>query len=56
MESKNYNPGITCHVNTCHYYAQGDHCTAQRIEVQHRDAKTSRETDCGTFKPHNQMS
>ena len=42
------NPGIKCVVNSCHYYAQGDHC-AQRIEIQHRNAKSSAETDCATF-------
>lgn len=48
------NPGIKCVVNTCHYYEQGDHCSAQKIEVQHRNAHTSQETDCATFTPHNQ--
>jgi uncharacterized protein DUF1540 len=32
------NPGVKCVVNTCHYYADGDHCTAQKIEVQHKNA------------------
>lgn len=50
----NYNPGIKCVVNTCHYYSSGDRCMAKQIEVLSRDAKTSEETDCGTFKPTNQ--
>ncbi|MDF2678752.1 MAG: hypothetical protein K0Q97_3106 [Bacillota bacterium] len=49
-----HNPGIKCVVNTCHYYAQGDHCNAQKIEVQHRNATDSHETDCATFMPNNQ--
>ncbi len=52
-KSNTPNPGIKCVVNTCHYYSEGDHCTAQKIEVQHRNAKNSEETDCATFKPSN---
>lgn len=43
------NPSIKCVVNSCHYYAQGDHCNAEKIEIQHRNAKSSAETDCATF-------
>ncbi len=35
MEGKkmeNHNPGVKCVVNTCHYYAQGDHCNAQTVQ------------------------
>lgn len=49
----NPNEGIKCIVNTCHYYMQGDHCTAQQIEVQPKNASTSNETDCATFRPEN---
>lgn len=45
------NDGIKCMVNTCHYYMSGDHCTASQIEVQHKNANTSQETDCATFTP-----
>ncbi len=45
------NQGIRCVVNTCSYYMQGDHCTADRIEVQPRNASNSQETDCSTFTP-----
>jgi hypothetical protein len=52
-----HNPGIKCVVNTCYYYADGDHCNAQKIEVQRRDATSSQETDCATFiKNHQSMS
>ena len=33
------NEGIKCVVNTCHYYMNGDHCSAKMIEVEPRDAK-----------------
>ena len=48
------NSGIKCVVNTCDYYMAGDHCTAERIEVQHKNASTSQETDCATFIPGGQ--
>ncbi|MDI9495914.1 MAG: DUF1540 domain-containing protein [Bacillota bacterium] len=53
-KSENYNPGIKCVVNTCYYYADGDHCKAQKIEVQKRNASTSEETDCATFTKNEQ--
>lgn len=45
------NAGVKCVVNTCHYYMSGDHCSAEKIEVQPRNASDSQETDCATFKP-----
>lgn len=45
------NQGVKCVVNTCHYYMQGDMCSAEKIEVQPRNAADSRETDCATFIP-----
>ncbi len=43
------NPGIKCQVVSCYYYMNGDHCTADRIEVLPRNATSTDETDCGTF-------
>lgn len=43
------NQGIKCVVNTCHYYMSGDYCSAEKIEVQPRNAADSQETDCATF-------
>jgi hypothetical protein len=43
------NPGIQCAVNTCYYYMNGDHCTAEQIQVEPRDAVNSDQTDCMTF-------
>lgn len=45
------NAGIKCLVNTCHYYMNGDYCSAEKIEVQPRNASSSQETDCATFVP-----
>lgn len=47
------NAGIKCEVNTCHYYMNGDRCSAEMIEVQPRNAQDSQETDCATFAPDN---
>ncbi|NLW21870.1 MAG: DUF1540 domain-containing protein [Tissierellia bacterium] len=43
--------GVKCVVNTCQYYKEGDHCTAAKIEIKPRNATTTEETDCATFKP-----
>jgi len=43
------NTGIKCVVNTCHYYMDGDHCSAEKIEVQPCNASDSEQTDCATF-------
>lgn len=48
------NQGIKCVVNTCHYYMNGDHCSAAQIEVQPKNACNSHETDCATFVPDQQ--
>ncbi len=45
------NESIKCSVNTCYYYMQGDHCTAQQIQVEPRESMSSEETDCATFFP-----
>lgn len=43
------NEGIKCIVNTCEYYMNGDHCSAEQIQVEPRNARDSDETDCSTF-------
>ncbi|MGB7605518.1 MAG: DUF1540 domain-containing protein [Lutisporaceae bacterium] len=43
--------GVKCVVNTCHYYVQGDHCSASRIEIQPKNASNTEDTDCATFAP-----
>lgn len=46
------NEGIKCVVNSCYYYMSGDYCSAQKIEVEPRNAANSEQTDCTTFAPH----
>ncbi|MDO8685557.1 MAG: DUF1540 domain-containing protein [Clostridiales bacterium] len=40
---------VKCIVNTCTYYMAGDQCCADSIEVQTKNAKSVKETDCATF-------
>lgn len=42
--------GVKCVVNTCTYHSDGDKCGAKKIEILPRNATSSDETDCGTFK------
>ena len=48
------NQGVKCVVNTCYYYMSGDYCTAEKIEVQPKNASNTEETDCATFVPQGQ--
>jgi len=48
------NSGIKCMVNTCYYYMSGDQCSAEKIEVQPKNAIDSQDTDCATFYPQGQ--
>lgn len=48
--------GVKCVVNTCHYHDLGDHCTAAKIEIQPRNASSTEETDCATFKSQSNSS
>ncbi len=50
------NEGIKCIVNTCEYYMTGDHCTAEKIVVEPRNASASDDTDCATFAPKDSFS
>lgn len=42
---------VKCVVNTCHYYEEGNHCTAEHIEIQPKNADNTETTDCATFVP-----
>ncbi|NMB08383.1 MAG: DUF1540 domain-containing protein [Tissierellia bacterium] len=44
--------GVKCIVNTCHYHVLGDLCGAKQIEIKPRNASTTEETDCATFRPN----
>lgn len=42
---------VKCVVDSCKYYKQGNHCTAQSIEIEPPGASDSETTDCSTFAP-----
>jgi len=45
---------VLCEVNNCHYWKDGNKCSADQIYVvSHKghEAKNQAETDCKTFKP-----
>lgn len=45
-------PGIMCSVQQCAYHAEGDKCTAGKIEVgSEKTCCSSCDTECVTFKP-----
>ena len=43
--------GIKCNVQNCYYHDQETCCTAKEISVGPRNAGTSGDTLCATFKP-----
>ncbi len=48
------NNGISCTVQQCYYYKEGNKCTADKIEVgSSKDCCSSCDTECVTFKPQN---
>lgn len=49
MENKDTLTGVKCVVNSCTYNKEGNYCTANTIEILPRNAKSSEDTDCGTF-------
>lgn len=51
MADGNILDGVKCVVNTCIYHTKGDKCTAHKIEIRPRNAATSDDTDCATFRP-----
>jgi hypothetical protein len=44
------NSGIKCSVDTCYYYMNGDFCSADKIQVEPKNASTYEQTDCATFQ------
>lgn len=55
MHTENITEGVKCVVNTCHYYKNGNLCTAGQIEIRPKNASSSSDTDCATFQPDNSM-
>ncbi|HHX22787.1 MAG: DUF1540 domain-containing protein [Tepidanaerobacteraceae bacterium] len=50
------NPTVTCIVDTCKYYQEGDLCNIDTIEITGRDAKECQATDCATFEYNGKKS
>lgn len=47
-------PGIDCTVKECAYHTENNKCSASGIKVNGScDPKSSCDTECQTFKPHN---
>lgn len=42
--------GVKCVVSNCLYHSEGNKCGADKIEIAPKNASTSEETDCNTFK------
>lgn len=51
MPGKQAVPTITCAVQNCNYWEDGNLCNADAIYVTGSGAHTDYETDCHTFKP-----
>lgn len=43
-------PTVTCTVNSCEYWKDGNHCIAEGIEVTGRHADECQDTNCQTFR------
>lgn len=41
--------GVKCVVTSCYYNTQGSLCSAEKIEIQHPNARETEDTDCATF-------
>jgi len=44
------NPTVTCIVDTCKYYHEGDLCNVDAIEITGENAKEGQATNCATFE------
>lgn len=42
--------GVKCVVSSCEYNKDGSKCTASSILVEPKNAKSSDDTDCSTFR------
>lgn len=51
MENKEKLDGVNCIVTSCVYNQEGKDCTAKSILVEPKNANTSDDTDCSTFRP-----
>lgn len=42
-------PSVTCTVDSCRYWAEGDRCAAESIDISGENAQECQETSCSTF-------
>lgn len=43
--------GVKCVVDSCEYNKDGSMCVAKSILVEPKNAKSSDDTDCSTYRP-----
>lgn len=43
-------PSVTCIVNSCTYWAEGNHCKAEKIDVVGVNADECQDTNCYTYQ------
>lgn len=49
--SGDFSPSVTCTVDACRYWDEGNKCGAPAIEVRGARPRASSGTDCATFAP-----
>lgn len=49
MPDREMSPTVTCVVESCEYWVEGDKCDAKEIFVSGDDAKECQDTNCETF-------
>jgi len=50
MPGQQINPSVTCVVDSCHFWTQGNLCEADAIKVTGRGANECQDTNCATFE------
>lgn len=50
MDGQQINPSVTCTVESCEYWKDGDLCDAEEIKVSGTGANECQDTNCKTFK------
>jgi hypothetical protein len=48
-EDQQLNPTVTCIVESCHFWTEGNRCEAERIKVTGFGADECQDTNCATF-------
>jgi len=50
MSGKQINPSVTCTVDSCAYWREGDLCDADEIDVSGQGVDECQDTNCSTFE------